>query len=182
MEGKITTEPQLDALKKEIVVLFNSFHRIKNELASIKHPSSKNDLLGSVADQLAAISDETSAATDEIMGATEGIQEVNDRLISEIKFRGARPNFDVINDNVNRILEACTFHDITGQRLTKIVDAINLLESTLNSIVTVVGKEALQSMAVDTASFHKDDDGIELAGPQIGDTEFSQEDIDKLFD
>jgi len=182
MEANIENEPQLDALKKEIVVLFNSFHRIKNELASIKHPSSENDLLGSVADQLAAISDETSAATNEIMEATEGIQEVNDRLIEEIKFRGARPNFDIINDNVNRILEACTFHDITGQRLTKIIDAINMLETTLNSIVTVVGKEALQSMTVESKSIHKDDDGIELAGPKIGDTEFSQDDIDKLFD
>lgn len=182
MEDNIETEPQLVALKKEIVILFNSFHRIKNELASIKHPSEDNDLLGSVAEQLAAISDETSTATNEIMEATETIQEVNDRLIEEIKFRGARPNFDIINDNVNKILEACTFHDITGQRLTKIVDAINTLESTLNSIVTVVGKEALQSMTVDSKAFHKDDDGIELAGPQIGDTEFSQEDIDKLFD
>lgn len=182
MEGKIETDPQKAELKKKVLILFQSFQLIKNELASIKYSSDQNDLLGSVADQLAAISDETSSATNEIMEATEGIQEVNDRLINEIKFKGAKPNFDIINTNVNRVLEACTFHDITGQRLTKIVDAINMLESTLNAIATVIGRDALEATDVEQKSIHRDDDGIELAGPQIGGTELSQDDIDSLFD
>ncbi|NQV98297.1 MAG: hypothetical protein HQ483_01260 [Rhodospirillales bacterium] len=182
MEGKIKSDPQLDAVKKEIIVLFNSFQRIKNELASIQHSSADNDLLGSVSDQLAAISDETSAATNEIMEATEGIQEVNDRLIKEIKFKGAKPNFDSINTNTNRILEACTFHDITGQRMTKIVDAITILETTLNSIATVIGKDALSAMNVEAKTIHRIDSGFELEGPQIGGSELSQADIDSLFD
>ena len=182
MEGKIESDPQKDELKKKVLILFNSFQLIKNDLASIQRTADDNDLLGSVGDQLAAISDETSSATNEIMEATENIQDVNDRLIAEIKFKGAKPNFDIINTNTNRILEACTFHDITGQRLTKIVDAINLLEGTLKSIATVVGQDALDAMNVEKKSFHKDDDGIELAGPQIGGSELSQEDIDSLFD
>lgn len=182
MEGKIDSDPQMAKLNQEIVVLFGCFQRIKRELASIKHPSDENDLLGSVADQLAAISDETSSATNEIMEATESIQEVNDRLLEEIKFKGAAPNFEEINTNINRILEACTFHDITGQRLTKIVDAINILEGALNAIATIIGKDALREIAVERKTMHRNDDGIELAGPQIGGSELSQEDIDSLFD
>ena len=179
---KIANEAQIDVLKQEVVVLFNAFHRVKNELASIKHPSNDEDLLGSVSEQLAAISEETSSATNEIMEASEAIQEVNDRLMAEIKFKGATPNFEVIGENVNRIFEACTFHDITGQRLNKIITAINMLEESLNALVVTIGKDALESLPVEQKSIHHDDEGLELAGPQVGGPEFSQDDIDKLFD
>ncbi len=176
------TDPQLEALKKEVAGLFNSFQRVRDELASLNIPSTEDNLLGSVAEQMTAITEETSSATNSIMEATEAIQTVNERLLKEIKFGGARPNFEEIALHTNKIFEACSFHDITGQRLTKIATAISILEDSFGTLATVVGKSALQTAKVEKKSIHRNDDGLELTGPRVDDTAYSQEDIDKLFD
>jgi len=172
----------LAAVQQEIISLFNNIQKIKTELASIHHPERDTNLLGSAADQLNAIAEETTAATEEIMEATEAIQVVNEQLFTEIKFGGARPLFEKIGSSIDRIFQACVFHDITGQRISKIVTTINILEGTLNSLVVTLGKDGIAALPMDTKSINRQDGDLELHGPQIDGPETSQEEIDKLFE
>ena len=176
------SDPQKQALEREIVGLFKNIQRIKQELASIKHPHADESMLDSVADQLSAIAEETTDAAHEIMSATEAIDAVNQELLKQIKFGGAREYFEKIGVNVGRIFEACTFHDITGQRLSKIVTTINAIEGALNSLVVIVGKDSIAALPIETATLSKMDGDVELAGPQLADEGMNQDDIDKLFD
>jgi len=182
MPDQSKDKSNLGAIQQEIVGLFNNIQKIKAELASIHHPGQETNLLGSAADQLNAIVEETTEATEEIMAATETIQEVNDQLITEIKFGGARPLFEKIGANVDRIFQACVFHDITGQRISKIVTTINILEGTLNSLVVTLGKDGIAALPMETKSTNRKDGDLELHGPDIGGPETSQEEIDKLFE
>lgn len=177
----MVTESQYDALQKEILGLFENIQRFKQELASVKHPTASQDLIGTAGDQITAISDETTRATDDIMAAAEAIEKVNGQLRTEIKFAGARPLFKEIGDSVNHIFEACAFHDITGQRLTKVVSTINAIESALSAMVAIVGKDSIAALPSGSQEINRRDGDVELTGPQ-GDDGLSQDDIDKLFD
>ena len=181
--AQVVQENQYKALEKEILGLFNNIQRIKLELASVKHPGVDQDMLGSVADQLNAIADETTDAANEIMEATEAIDVINQELTKQIKFGGARDYFDKIGVNVARIFQACSFHDITGQRLSKIVRTINAIEGALNSLVVIVGKDSISALPMETNNLNRMDGDVELAGPQLETEEaMSQDDIDKMFD
>jgi chemotaxis protein CheZ len=139
-------------------------------------------MLGSVADQLAAIAEKTTEAVNEIMSATEAINAVNQDLMKQVQFGGARDYFTKIDNGVGRIFEACSFHDITGQRLSRIVRTINAIEGALNSLVVIVGKDSIAALPVATETLSRMDGDVELADPQLADQGMNQDDIDKLFD
>jgi len=177
----VTSHDQLTALQNQVVELFKNIQKIKQELASIKHPDANENLLGTAADQLQAISDETTKATSDILGAVEAIQKVNDTLTKEIKFGGARPHFDTIADNINLILEACVYHDITGQRLARIIRTINAVEGGLNSLVFAVGKDGFSALPfTDTNDLHIQDERT-MEGPKLHPDDNDQLDIDRIF-
>ena len=178
----MVNDQQYEALQREVLGLFENIQKFKQELASVKHPDAEHDLIGTAADQLNAIADETTSAADEIMAAAEAIDGVNAELLRQIKFSGAKGYFQEIGDNVSKIYEACAFHDITGQRLAKVVKTINAIEGALNSLVIIVGKDAIAALPTTDHGIHRDDGGVELAGPPAGDAGMDQDDIDKLFD
>jgi len=178
----VVSESQHKALQREILGLYENIQKFKEELASVSHPHAEDDLIGTAADQLAAISEETTDAAEAITAAAEAIDRVNSELLSQIKFGGARPMFNEIGDNVRRIYEACVMHDITGQRLAKVVKTINAIEGALNSLVVIVGKDAIAALPTYDHGIHGRDDGVTPAGPQSEGEGMSQDDIDDLFD
>jgi len=178
----VVTESQYDALQREIIGLFENVQKFKQELASVSHPDAEHDLIGTAADQLNAIAEETSGAADEIMAAAEAIDKVNMELLEQIKYGGAKPMFVEIGDNVSKIFEACAFHDLTGQRLAKVVKMITAIEGALSTLVAIVGRDAIAALPTTDHGIHRDDGGVELAGPQSEGAGMNQDDIDKLFD
>src|SRR5215469_10551521 len=80
-------------------------------------------------------------------------------------------------DAVTNIYEASAFQDITGQRITKIVRALQSLENKLNSLVCAFGP--LEGGEDAPA---RDGDAALLNGPQLEKNASSQTDIDALFD
>ncbi|HEB79322.1 MAG TPA: hypothetical protein ENI79_02460 [Rhodospirillales bacterium] len=174
---------QYATLKVEVVRLFEHLQKIKKEVAAIKHPRSNIDCFSSVADQLNAIVKATEEATETIMESTEDVMGVVDDLKEEIKYEGASVHFDKITEKTNLVFEACSFQDITGQRISKIVKEMNLIEGALNSLVVIIGEEGLKALPLEGAGIHESEDGdVPMHGPQLEGEGVSQEDIDKLFD
>ncbi|MEO5375930.1 MAG: protein phosphatase CheZ [Alphaproteobacteria bacterium] len=172
---------QVDALRAEIGKLYDYLQKIKLEIASIKHPRSQIDQFGKVADQLATIVAATEDATNTIMEASETINAVVAELDEMVRYPEATAQHQRIIDAINRIFEACSFQDITGQRISKIIKTMNLIEGTVNSLIVIVGSDSVAvplPMIAAADEPLKNDNGIGLYGPSSG---VSQEDIDKLF-
>ncbi len=170
---------QHDALKNEVVKLFQAIQDIKVELATIKHPDSSENHFISVADQLNEIASESENASNTIIQATEAITDILNELKESIRYKGALPVFDTLFDHANTVLEACAFHDITGQRISKVIKIVNLIEGTLNSLVTVVGEEGISALPLSESEKGQDDEGGE--GPALHGEGVSQTDIDEIF-
>ena len=176
-------------LKKEMVGLFGHLQRIRKELAALNPPGAP-DHFGSMSEQLDAIVDATEGATNAIMESVEGVDSLmNDAraLTDDPKLRAI---FDEVSDKVNVVFEACSFQDITGQRVTKVVNSMKFVEERINSIIVTWGRDELTKVVVELKE-ERDPDKKLLHGPQlpgqgITQTEvdkmlFSQDDIDKLF-
>lgn len=181
----MATDEQFEALRAEVGHLVDYIQKIKEELASVKHPKSKVDHFLKVSDQLESIVGTTETATETIMGSAENILTAVDSLSQNILYSEAQDNCNTINDNINIIFESCSFHDLTGQRISKIVRIMNSIEDALDSLVGIVGKSSLEALPVEENEDEdidgRKDDGVPLHGPQNEGEGISQADIDKLF-
>ena len=83
------------------------------------------------------------------------------------------------------IMEACSFQDITGQRITKIVRSMKFVEERVDKMVKLWGRAEIENLAssLDLSSEEDErDKRLNLSGPQMPDEAISQDDIDALFD
>jgi len=176
------TAKQYAALSRQVVQLYEYMERIKTEIASVKHPDVEDDHFHKVADQLNAIVKATEVATNSIMEAAEASSKIAEKLKGDISAAEKATCLDQIVANSNQVFEACTFQDITGQRISKIVTTMNLLEGALSSLVVIIGKEGIAALPVHRSKPSANGEAP-LDGPALdGDERVSQADIDAMFD
>lgn len=176
------THAQYDELSRQIVQLYEYMERIKSEIATVKHPNAPVDHFNKVADQLNAIVGATEDATNTIMEATEATSNIAESLKDRIRIGEVTDDLDKIVEHTNKVFEACTFQDITGQRISKIVKTMNLLEGTLSSLVVIIGSDSIAALPV-KGEEKPDGDDVPMDGPALeGEESVSQADIDAMFD
>jgi chemotaxis protein CheZ len=127
-------------------------------------------VLSSTADELEETVAETARAANEIMSATETIESI--AMETDPKIREA------LQAAATRIYEASAFQDITGQRITKVVRALQQIETRIDALAHACGEAFSQSGAEEKA---KSDVSL-LNGPQLGKHAATQSEIDSLFD
>ncbi len=135
-------------------------------------------------DTLDAIVENTEAASNTIL---ESVEEI-DAIVSQIRGAGDAASNSVcdrITDRVNQVFEACSFQDLTGQRITRVVRSLAFVEARVNSMVRMWGKEELARVVDGIAQEQEvvvpDKDLALLHGPQRANVAITQADIDKLF-
>src|SRR5260370_532283 len=98
------------SLLDEVYALGRTIETAKAEIAALKVDDITASHIPSATDELDAIVAHTAAATDEILEVCETL----DRLADEQSGTAAAQ----LQDSTRRIYEACSFQDITGQRIT----------------------------------------------------------------
>jgi len=166
-----------DRLKKEVVGLFGQLSTMRRELASL-HRDDHADF-EALSDVLGAIVENTEAASNTIL---ESVEEI-DAIVSRLRSAGdpARNSvFDQISGRVNQVFEACSFQDLTGQRIARVVKSLAFIEARINAMVRIWGKEELARVVGDMVQEQEGDAAL-LHGPQRAGVAITQADIDKLF-
>ena len=119
----------------------------------------------------------TEAETNLIMEVAEDIEKILEGLAPEAQ--------EKLNDAVPRIFEAVSFQDITGQRITKVVQTLKAIEAKVDGVLSAFGDDIAReckkniNTELDTASDRADEQI--LLGPQSEGEASSREDIDKLL-
>lgn len=170
-----------DEIRQEVACMIKSIGQAKAEIAAIRHPHSEEGRFDKASKQLDAILDATEAATHDILMAAEEIEKV----VSEAS--EADPSNDTISSLgsdigglVIQILEACSFQDITGQRVTKVVRTMSYIEERILAVIDIWGIQAFEGYPHAPDDEHEEDEEL-LAGPQFANEGISQDDIDALF-
>ncbi len=178
----MTDTNESDVLKKELSGLFLYIQRVRKEIAAISRPADEDVGFESMGDQLDAIVKATEEATNTIMAA----MEKNSVAIAALKKTITEPEqlalLDDLENNGQAVFQACSFQDITGQRVSKVVKSVTYVEEKVNALVDVWGKAELEKVEVEVAEEKTDDEKL-LHGPALdGEESFSQSEIDALFD
>lgn len=180
----MTDYSDVHTLRKEVLGLFEHIQKIRREIAGIHRPGGPEDRFLVMSDQLDAIVAATEEATNTIMEAAEEVDRATAGLMDHVSDPEARARLEGLPDAVGRIFEACAFQDITGQRITKVVHTLKLIEERVHSLITIWGKEAIAQAAEEDGREEpaEDPDQALLNGPALGGQGVTQADIDKLFD
>jgi len=132
-------------------------------------------------DQLDAIVESTASATNTILGAVEEIGAKTDELRAIVPEEGGAI-IDRIGELIGDTFEACSFQDITGQRISKIVHSMKFIDERVSAMASLWGDDHLLDVVLDEAEEETDPDQALLNGPALAGEGVSQDDIDKMFD
>lgn len=159
----------------QVQALAEYIETTKAEVAQICPSEIKDEHLQIANNELDAIVAHTEEATGAILDSCEVIEKV----VEDIDETSA----EILNGAVTKIYEACNFQDVTGQRITRVIQALTEIEEKVATLVNAFGDKAEKRAKPVDAKKNKevDSDKDLLNGPQLPDNAQSQEDIDKLL-
>jgi chemotaxis protein CheZ len=81
-----------------------------------------------------------------------------------------------------KIFEACSFQDITGQRVAKVVETLQMIESRVGRFADAVNaKDVAGFLDEREAARHKRKENLMLNGPQLAGEGIDQKFVDDMF-
>jgi chemotaxis protein CheZ len=167
MAGDLTAAEA--ALLAELEDLGRTVACAKQEIARLKVDDITDSHIPKATDELDAIVEHTAHETNEILDCCEVLENIIPRIGEE--------QAQALQGVTTRIYEACSFQDITGQRIGKVVAALKAIEARVASI-TGRYMDDREPPAPETAPT----EGRRLAeGPQLPGAGISQADIDRLL-
>ena len=176
---------EVEAVRTQIAQMDKTIDQSKREIAGIKHPQSPEDPVEIAASQLDAIVDATESATEDILDATEKIEDIVKRMIAIDPDNNDLVSLgDEVGGHLIRMMEACSFQDITGQRVTKVVKTLKFIEDRVAAIISIWGPSSFDNIPLvhpEVAAEAETEQAL-LNGPQLENEGISQDDIDSLFD
>ena len=178
---EITEEEDAD-VRIEIAQMVRSIGRTKSELAAIKHPMADDDRIKAASSELDEIVLATQTATNDILASTERIGELMDEMLA--RHAGDERLYALTEEagqELVNIMEACSFQDITGQRVNKVVKTIRYIQDRIVAMIGIWGTDAFIDLPVKEETPANEGEAL-LNGPALGGEGLSQNDIDALFD
>jgi chemotaxis protein CheZ len=168
------TPPQSQALQNiytELSTLAETIDKMHADILATRSHDVGGKHIPTATDELDAVIGDTEIASASIMDSCEAIQSFVDGADEDLKN-------NVIGETM-KIFEACSFQDITGQRISKVVGTLREIEGAVDKLLNLFGPgdaDPLPEME-DTRS----EDEQLLNGPQLDGQGVSQDDIDKLL-
>jgi chemotaxis protein CheZ len=166
--GPTSTETSLLA---EVEALGRTISAARHEIATLRVDDIMDRDIPFATDELDAIVQHTAVATNVILESCEMLDEIATTLTGDAAAS--------LQDAVTKIYEACSFQDITGQRITKVVTTLKIIEDKVARIIRTFG---VRRGSAGPREASPAVDGTELLnGPQLPSNAMDQSDIDKLM-
>ena len=163
------------ALLAELEALGREVKRAKSEIAALRVDDINHSHIPAATDELDAVVEHTAEATNEILDSCETLEALQATL--------SGPAAETVAAAVTRIYEACSFQDITGQRIGKVVSALKAIETRVAAVTAAFGRPdaGAAAPAAEDAEGGRTE-GERLAnGPQLPSAASSQADVDRLL-
>jgi chemotaxis protein CheZ len=161
----------------ELEELATYIRHAKQEIADIKPKEISASHIPHATDELDAVVGATEEATNKIMDVCDTISSIASECSPEVS--------EQLVNCTTRIFEACNFQDITGQRITKVVQTLKYIDTKVEALLKALGEEIHRDgsgsghhgSGANDADFEKS----LLNGPQLPDKAIDQAAIDKLM-
>lgn len=163
---------QLDKRRaEEFSIIAGYIAKAKEEIRELRPHDLSQERIPTAGAELEAITRDTENATHTIMNAAEAIMGMSANDSKAYKA--------AVDDEVMKIFEACSFQDITGQRVSKVINVLKQIEDRVGKLASTLGVEDKDVELTDREKRARD---LLLNGPAIGGPETRQDAIDAMFD
>lgn len=165
----------------DIEALAKYINTARAEIAELRPDDINSEHLPAATDELTAIVGSTEQATHQIFEAVEAIESLAEEMPPEVA--------EKVSTAITSVYEACGFQDITGQRITKVVTALQKVEAKVDALLNAFGDDVKREGApkspdkrekTPSGAPARPDEDL-LNGPQLPENAISQDDIDALF-
>ncbi|HYH39159.1 MAG TPA: protein phosphatase CheZ [Azospirillum sp.] len=166
----------ITVLRHELQDMSASIVQARREIAAIRPKDGNDDRIATAANELDAIVMSTERASIEILGAAEHIMAALPDLRA---LPGAAAACDQIEHEVMDIFTACSFQDLTGQRTTKVVNALRYIEQRILKLMEIWGTEGVAAADLPAGPVDTRPDAHLLNGPSSDGVD--QDEVDRLL-
>lgn len=154
----------------EISYIATYIAKTRDEISALRPNDIRSERIPTAGAELEAIVRNTENASNLIMGAAERIMALDP---ADANYHGT------VQECVLEIFQACSFQDLTGQRVRKIVESLNHIEERVARFSQVMGVEDAPVPETEAERRRKE---LLLNGPALDGPATSQDAIDALFD
>jgi chemotaxis regulatin CheY-phosphate phosphatase CheZ len=180
----------LELIRRELAAVRSHIDLVKSEISTLTEKESSDNRFRRATAELYEIVTSTARATDDILSAAEAIKEIADKL--PLDYAAQR---ETIGKHCLNVFQACSFQDITGQRIAKVVKTLDYVEQRVSAMLAIgidaddtsAEKPILAALApVTGAAFAgpvtplKEAESL-LNGPQLPGKGLNQDAIDQLL-
>ncbi len=158
-------------LLAEIEDLARTIATAKAEISALRVDDIMTNHIPSATDELDAIVAHTAAATDSILEVCETL----DGVAATLSRDGDAAGGGQLHEATSRIYEACSFQDITGQRISKVVATLKAIDQKVATIMATFNGR------VEPRATSAEGEAVLLNGPQLPALAMDQTDIDELL-
>jgi chemotaxis protein CheZ len=194
----------IEAYKAQLAEIFElrlEFDRMKEaiestkaQLTAIRRLESEGRSMSRVNSELDEVVVDTERATTTILSATEEIEGQIRSIRDAISDPTHQARVEIVLQKVVALYESCSFHDVTGQRIGKIVGVLKYLEERVQAVIDAwEGLDAFRGFASGSAAPPTAVAALVIPGPKHEELlhgprlpkdsgHASQDDIDAMFD
>jgi chemotaxis protein CheZ len=164
------------AVYRELREIAGYIESLKREIGALKANEIKTTRIPAAGQELSAVCKATEAATNTIMECAEAVMAADNRDPAGYKA--------LIEEKMMIIFEACSFQDITGQRISKVVETLQLIDERVSRFSKAIASRDVAGDSTDTERTREREERKQrllLNGPQLGGPETSQSEVDAMF-
>lgn len=165
-----------NAIIRELREIAGYIESLKHEITALKANEIKTSRIPAAGLELSAVCKATEAATNTIMECAEVIMESGGLDPAAYKA--------LVEEKMLLVFEACSFQDITGQRIAKVVETLQLIDERVSRFSKVIAARDSADPEVMSERERKREERKQrliLNGPQLDGPETSQSEVDQMF-
>jgi chemotaxis protein CheZ len=176
-------------LRDEMHLIQAAILETKRQVVSLHSGVAPTVKVSDASGELGAVAFDTESATNKILNAAEHIEMLAGVIQSEPSGEGKNQRAGEIATEVMAIYEACNFQDLTGQRIARVCETLEFVESRVGRMAAIWGgMDALSAVMASEIEALKEEQGALgthalAAGPALvgSSNHVGQDDIDALF-
>ncbi|MCZ0737824.1 protein phosphatase CheZ [Phreatobacter sp. AB_2022a] len=161
------------AVYRELSEIATFITNMKAEIGRLQPNDLKQSRIPAAGMELDAIVKATEKATDTIMGAAEEVMAADP----------AQPGYKaLVDERMMLIFEACSFQDITGQRVAKVIETLQHIEARVSRFAEAINAADAEGYMTDEER-RREERKVRniLHGPQLDGAGADQSQVDALF-
>lgn len=160
-------------IQRELRSILARIEGLRQEIASVQADDISTKRIPEMGRELSAVVESTENATNAIMEAAEAVLSADTSDVEAYK--------ELVSEKMMAIFEACSFQDITGQRVTKVVETVEIIEDRINLLCSMLAQNNLVATPAKLSAREQRKKDLILNGPAHAGEGVDQADIDKLF-